>query len=110
MKELKERFEEIALRVLGECTCGEIYLSRKMSAPDCAYHNCHDDLIDELESVYVLDRNEWVSVDERLPETPQMILVGYWYKDEFLQDVGFYDGLTEYSFTHWQYLPKPPIK
>lgn len=61
---------------------------------------------------------EWVSVDDRLPEEKVKCIVrykhaycdndGYW-----AIGISFYDGEEFqigllYKVTHWQYLPKPP--
>lgn len=36
--------EEIIKSVLGDCTCGKMYKSRDLVAPDCVWHNYHEDL------------------------------------------------------------------
>lgn len=54
--------------------------------------------------------DEWISVEDALPETAMQIISGRWYNTEFLQDIVFYDGITKPAFTHWQpLLPEPPL-
>ena len=53
---------------------------------------------------------EWVSVDTP-PEKPMMVIAGYFYMVEFMQEIIFYDGISGFSyFTHWQPLPPSPLK
>ena len=61
---------------------------------------------------------EWVSVDDRLPEEKVKCIVRYKHaycdnNDYWAIGISFYDGKEfqiglSYKVTHWQYLPKPP--
>ena len=61
---------------------------------------------------------EWISVDERLPEEKVNCIVHYKHAycdndDYWAIGICFYDGDKfqiglAYKVTHWQYLPKPP--
>ena len=61
---------------------------------------------------------EWVSVDDRLPEEKVKCIVRYKHAycdndDYWAIGISFYDGKEfqiglSYKVTHWQYLPKPP--
>ena len=61
---------------------------------------------------------EWISVDERLPEEKVNCIVHYKYAycdndDYWAIGICFYDGEKfqmdwSYKVTHWQYLPQPP--
>lgn len=61
---------------------------------------------------------EWVSVDDRLPEEKVNCIVRYKHAycdndDYWAIGISFYDGEEfqiglSYKVTHWQYLPKPP--
>ena len=64
---------------------------------------------------------EWISVEDRLPETKSNVLVHYVHS--YSQDDGcyalgivFYNGVrfglddTAYRITHWMPLPEPPQK
>lgn len=53
----KECFEISAKSILGECTCGEMYLSRKLTAPDCVWCNYGDMVIESLKDTYNLAIN-----------------------------------------------------
>ena len=82
------------------------------------------ELVDPTESVadYLLDSGvtvqEWISVDERLPEEKVDCIVHYKHAycdndDYWAIGICFYDGEKFqmdllYKVTHWQYLPQPP--
>ena len=61
---------------------------------------------------------EWISVDDRLPEEKVNCIVHYKHAycdndDYWAIGICFYDGEKfqidlSYKVTHWQYLPKPP--
>ena len=61
---------------------------------------------------------EWISVDDRLPEEKVKCIVRYKHAycdndDYWAIGISFYDGKEfqiglSYKVTHWQYLPKPP--
>ena len=61
---------------------------------------------------------EWVSVDDRLPEEKVNCIVHYQHAycdndDYWAIGICFYDGEKfqmdlSYKVTHWQYLPQPP--
>ena len=61
---------------------------------------------------------EWISVDERLPEEKVNCIVHYKHAycdndDYWAIGICFYDGEkfqmdSLYKVTHWQYLPRPP--
>ena len=61
---------------------------------------------------------EWVSVDDRLPEEKVNCIVHYKHAycdndDYWAIGISFYDGEEfqmglSYKVTHWQYLPQPP--
>ena len=54
--------------------------------------------------------NEWVSVEERLPEPTYCVLV---YTTDYSIEVDALDSDGEwmsYEVTHWMYLPVPPAK
>lgn len=78
------------------------------------------------EAVYLTDYlvkngvtvQEWISVDDRLPEEKANCIVHYKHAycdngDYWAIGICFYDGDKfqiglAYKVTHWQYLPKPP--
>ena len=54
--------------------------------------------------------NEWVSVEEKLPEPTYCVLV---YTTDYSIEVDALDSDGEwmsYEVTHWMYLPVPPAK
>lgn len=60
--------------------------------------------------------NHWISVDERLPEKNQQVLIfsgeiymSTWMEYEFSDEL-HWDGQLSYLVTHWMPLPKPPGK
>ena len=74
--------------------------------------------VDNAETVDVVPKIEWISIEERLPEEKVNCLVhykhvyadndGYW-----AIGVSFYDGCEfriglAYKVTHWMPLPEPP--
>ena len=82
------------------------------------------ELVDPTEAVadYLLDSGvtvqEWISVDDRLPEEKVNCIVYYRHAycdndDYWAIGICFYDGEKFqmdllYKITHWQYLPQPP--
>jgi hypothetical protein len=68
--------------------------------------------------------NDWISVDDRLPDDSDVLLVALTAivdnplssfqvvdTDAFYTDEGrfrFWSESPQYKVTHWQYLPKPP--
>ena len=82
------------------------------------------ELVDPTEAVadYLLDNGvtvqEWISVDDRLPEEKVNCIVHYKHAycdndDYWAIGICFYDGEKfqmdlSYKVTHWQYLPQPP--
>ena len=75
--------------------------------------NIADDLINSGVTV-----QEWISVDDRLPEEKVNCIVHYKHAycdndDYWAIEICFYDGEKfqmdlSYKVTHWQYLPHPP--
>ena len=61
--------------------------------------------------------SEWISVDDKLPENMNDVLVVIslgimfvaWY-DSFYENVWMYNGSTLHNVTHWMPLPEPPKK
>ena len=61
--------------------------------------------------------DEWISVEDRLPENWKIVIVYYHIADErYSMTSGHYDGVSwkidridENKVTHWQPLPTPPI-
>lgn len=51
-------FEETTKSILGDCSCGEIYKSRKLTAPDCVWCNYSDGVIEALTNAYNLAIND----------------------------------------------------
>lgn len=82
------------------------------------------ELVDPVEAVadYLLDSGvtvqEWISVNDRLPEEKENCIVHYKHAycdndDYWAIGICFYDGEKfqmdlSYKVTHWQYLPQPP--
>ena len=82
------------------------------------------ELVDQTEAVadYLLDSGvtvqEWISVNDRLPEEKVNCIVYYKHAycdndDYWAIGICFYDGEKFqmdllYKVTHWQYLPDPP--
>lgn len=62
----KEEFEISAKSILGECTCGEMYLSRRLTAPDCVWCNYSDMVLEELEKSFDLGKSESEATIENL--------------------------------------------
>ena len=64
--------------------------------------------------------NEWVSVEDRLPEGHAQVLMwsakwniaeaGSYYNKHFWVYSEIGDGYIADNITHWMYLPKPPTK
>ena len=64
-------------------------------------------------------KQEWISVDERLPEADSPVLiftrknryyVGYYYKAAVDRNyTGFYADSCKRDVTHWMPLPEPPM-
>ena len=72
---------------------------------------CLSELQDILEEMPTLTPpNEWVSVEERLPEPTYCVLV---YTTDYSIEVDALDSDGEwmsYEVTHWMPLPEPPAK
>jgi len=52
------------------CTCGEIYLSRRLTAPDCPYHaNDWESFADEIKALEspAPVQDGWISVESKTP-------------------------------------------
>lgn len=87
--------------------CGKCY------ANDCHISELADHLIANGVTV-----QEWVSVEDRLPEEKVDCIVHYKHAycdndDYWAIGICFYDGEKfqidlSYKVTHWQYLPQPP--
>ena len=58
-------------------------------------------------SAHSKDKDEWVRVEEQYPPTGKLALV---YMADGTQTIMFVDVIGAKWFTHWQPLPKPPIK
>lgn len=75
-----------------------------------------DDVIDIIDNYLTVQ--EWVSVEDRLPEEKVNCIVHYKHAycdndDYWAIGICFYDGEKfrmdlSYKVTHWQYLPQPP--
>ena len=72
-----------------------------------------DMLVEELETPTLTPPNEWVSVEERLPEEKQRVIVrcehvgtsvGWILWGRWMTDIGPHAG----DVTHWMLLPAPP--
>ena len=80
---------------------------------DCTFEQGADWLIS-----HGVTMQEWISVDERLPEEKVNCIVHYKHAycdndDYWAIGICFYDGEKFqidllYKVTHWQYLPQPP--
>ena len=70
-----------------------------------------DVVIEDIRSMPALTPpNEWVSVEDRLPEPTYCVLV---YTTDYSIEVDALDSDGEwmsYEVTHWMYLPVPPAK
>ena len=91
-----------------------------------AKYICANDYSDHTEDEYIADTlldngvtvQEWISVDERLPEEKVNCIVHYKHAycdndDYWAIGICFYDGEKfqmdwSYKVTHWMPLPKPP--
>lgn len=52
-------------------------------------------------------RDKWISVDAgAIPK--EIITIGYWQNEEFLQEMIFWDGLNKPWFSHWHKNLSPP--
>ena len=85
-----------------------------------------DMLVDELEKSTLTQPNEWVSVEERLPEpdfprqqrgfylvalsngTVKELMYEFRHYENMMFDVGWHE--TAFPVTHWMLLPAPPKK
>lgn len=84
-------------------------LREKYGELNCDYAAALDK-INELE-------DRWISVDDRLPENRNDVLVVIslgimfvaWY-DSFYNNEWMYDGVTLHNVTYWMPLPQPPEK
>jgi hypothetical protein len=47
-----EHHAAIALRILGACSCHAAYKMRDLIAPDCVWHDCHEEMEEALEEAY----------------------------------------------------------
>lgn len=92
--ENSERFEEMAKGILGDCTCDEMYKSRDMIAPDCIWHNCHEDLIDGLQGAYSLDRDAPKALDGCVSVNKVKQTIQAYFEQTHPLDMD-YDGLNE---------------
>lgn len=96
--ELRERFEKIYAEVLTK-------------EPSLI-----NGFMEAMHSAYQLDRSEWVSVEDRLPETESVILV--YTISEYIQTAyleassRLWVGIGNYrqpKVTHWMPLPQKPL-
>ena len=75
------------------------------------FYPCKPDIFAKTyESSTLTPPNEWVSVEERLPEPTYCVLV---YTTDYSIEVDALDSDGEwmsYEVTHWMYLPVPPAK
>ena len=58
--------------------------------------------------------NEWISVEDRLPETCLLVIVfggiAEWTGSEWLTHTSSYARPIQWKVTHWMLLPEPPEK
>ena len=104
------------------CICDEIYTSRKKVDPSCTLCEYGSE-IELMMEEYAEQKQEWISVKERLPEgqghylvyCPQSFPKNYrGVVAEFYEDnKTFYSESSDYAIddaTHWMTLPKEPEK
>jgi len=92
----------------------------KLKFGDVITYGYDKDIFDFFFKIIESERNEWISVEERLPELGQEILVidsdntvvtdVHYFEDGFnLHPYGYYnDRRLLTGITHWQPLPTPP--
>ena len=114
MKKLEKMFKEAGLYSLDSPWIIEA-TDERVFAVVKAYMKAHYALSNPLEQSE--KKEEWVSVDERLPETQAWCLCAIKggvlvYACEYFHTIkqwyGYGDAFPETRITHWQPLPNPP--
>jgi len=96
---------------MGKCSCGKEFIAPK-GAIHC--HNCLYQKISELENTRT--QSQWISVDDRLPESGAVLISHLSSFNSPVVSVAFTQGKSFYSgtsypvqrVTHWMPLPEPP--
>ena len=110
---------EKLVEIMEDLGCNDEYCK------DCEFCNDIDGCVHRQKEI-IADRliangvtvQEWISVDDRLPEEKVNCIVHYKHAycdndDYWAIGICFYDGEKfqmglSYKVTHWQYLPQPP--
>lgn len=107
---MKERIEKIAQDVCGNCSRGVCILDGKKCDLKCTSREVAEKIYNAGYS-----KQEWISVDERLPETRETILYfnGEWVDACYFDGDNFmtldtYESSIVDNVTHWMPLPEPP--
>jgi len=114
--------EEIAKKYFP-CTCGEIYLSRNLTAPDCAFHSLEwDKALEEYAQQSQPSGMRWVMASERLPVLPHplpkdnidergILFVNryhsagaFWYPSYGVSALSFLENYNGWDVTEWEWL------
>lgn len=111
---MTERDEKQAIEKMAEITKAHCKLDNLCGS--CHWETCNDCFAEVL---YNADyrKQEWISVEDRLPEEEQIVLyyngtnvgVCYFYSGHF-HIIDFYDSDKIERVTHWVSLPEPPRK
>ena len=102
----EKKVEEILME-MAHVLCG-----RYCSCIECD-KDFECDYISECSALYKADyrKQEWISVDERLPERWVMVLVccDYTISTDFIASTGrWFEHIDHNSITHWMPLPEAP--
>lgn len=122
-EEMEGKIQEIGKKYF-QCDCGEVYLSRKLTAPDCLYHtSCWYEALTELAASLPQSKVEgdgWVSADTPPENERAVIVVGKFGKVlQTLNDMAYYKngkwydnsndlGLVPTFIKYWKEKPAPP--
>lgn len=104
--------EEIAKKYFP-CTCGEIYLSRNLTAPDCPFHAFDwDGAFEEYAQQSQPSGMRWVRASERLPEDGVGMLKYVWVRNiqtkaGCMQPLADYKKIDGIENTEWLDEPSP---
>ena len=121
--DIREKLIEICFRefcdLAGDspCGCDGCPYGKYSSENGECYEEYKKDKFGKVEKTGVTVQ-EWISVDDRLPEEKVDCIVHYKHAycdndDYWAFGICFYDGEKfqmdwSYKVTHWQYLPQPP--